>query len=106
MIKKALVFICFWSLMECFTGGWSNNQSLTFPNPNERILSINLYLLPNCPYAREVLPRIETWFQVQDIRTWQMLPPTPFYPSPTLRIIYQEYGVNYIGKNEILDLIS
>jgi hypothetical protein len=106
MIKKGLIIICFWSLVECFTGGWSNNQSLTFSNPNERILAITLYLLPNCPHASEVLPRIETWIQFQDNRNWQTLPPTPFYPSPTLRIVYQEYGVNYIGKNEILELIS
>ncbi len=106
MFKKGLIFICFWSLIECFTGGWSNNQSLTFLNPNERILAITLYLLPNCQHAREVLPRLENWLEVQDISIWKTLPPTPFYPSPTLRMVYQEYGVNYIGKNQIIGLIS
>lgn len=105
MLKKLLVFTYLWYLVECFTGSFSINSSLTFSEPEGRILSIKLYLLPNCPHALDVLPSLKLWIQSQGIHDWQALPPTPFYPSPTLRIEYQDYGVNYIGKNEILNVI-
>ncbi len=99
-----LVYLCCW--VECFTGTFLNNSSLAFSQPKERILVITLYLIPNCPHALAVLPNIKIWIQNQGIHELLLLPPTPFYPSPTLRIDYEEYGVNYIGKNDILALIQ
>lgn len=100
------MLICLWSWVECFTGSWFNKSSLAFSQPQERILVITLYLIPNCPHAVEVLPRIEMWIRTQAVADLKLSSPTPFYPSPTLRIDYEHYGVNYIGKNEIIALIS
>ncbi len=95
-----------WFLVESFTGTWLIDSSLASPNHNNSVLSMTIYLLPNCPYAKQVLPHLEIWMLNQGMQDWQLLPPTPFYPSPTLRITYRDYGVNYIGKNEILTLIQ
>ena len=104
-MKKSLIYIFLWSLLECFTGALVDNSSLAFSNLNERILVITLYLIPDCPHAQEILPQLEAWIELHDIELWQQRLATAYYPSPTLRIDYQEYGVNYIGKNEILAFI-
>lgn len=106
MVKKSFIILCLWGLVECFTSGWSNNKILSFPDPNERILNVTLYVIPTCPHALDIMLELENWIQSHGFQTWQTLTPTLYYPSPTLRIIYQDYGVNYIGKNDILAYIS
>lgn len=106
MGKKSFISIWMWLIVECFTGSLFNNSSLTFSQPRKDILDITLYLLPNCPHALEVLPFLEKWTESENLPRLHTLAPTPYYPSPTLRVDYREYGVNYIGKNEIFSLIN
>jgi hypothetical protein len=105
MMKRRLIGLCLWSLVECFTGGLASHLSLTFSPPDERIFMVTLYALPNCPHAQAILPQLETWIAFQGFAAWEAKLPTGFYPSPTLRIEFESYGVNYIGKNEILSFI-
>jgi hypothetical protein len=65
-----------------------------------------LYYKDGCPYAHEVIELIQAWIQPYPIFELRTVHSTPLFPSPTLRIPFEDFYINYIGLKAIKEAIK
>ena len=79
---------------------------LTFPHPLPSKDVLILYYMEGCPYANEVIELIrESMVNLANLEliTTQA---TAQFPSPTLRIPFEDFYINYIGSKAIKEAIK
>lgn len=79
---------------------------LTFPHPLPSKDVLILYYTEGCPYANEVIEWIREWmFDLPnlELKTTQS---TAQFPSPTLRIPFEDFYINYVGSKAIKEAIK
>lgn len=72
---------------------------------NGVIVSLQMYVKEDCPFAQAVLPKVIVWQQHQENIPLYFLSPTSQFPSPSLRIKISDYYENYIGEKAIIEAL-
>lgn len=102
--KVWLVWVV-WSIIDVGLLPYAN---LILPSTiqNSSIHSLQMYVRIDCPYAQSVIPLVITWQQDQENVPIYFYEPTPFFPSPTLRIQRGDYYENYLGEKAIKNALN
>ena len=65
-----------------------------------------LYYKDGCVYAHEVIDLLHGWIEPYPHFKLMMVLSTPPFPSPTLRIPFEDFYINYIGVKAIKEAIK
>ena len=99
-MKSFLIIITLFSLFQ-------DHQSILPPlNTMLKKDVLILYYKDGCVYASEVIGLLRLWIEPHpdfELRTVQS---TPRFPSPTLRIPFEDFYINYIGVKAIKEAIK
>jgi hypothetical protein len=97
-------------LQMVFVSVWlhGNNPFITLP-PSSRFVfngRIELYVLPDCPYGLSVRTALRELGNIRPDLEVFIYDITPYFPSPTLRVEFDQGFLNFIGEKNAKSAIE